>query len=233
MANFAKKIKYAASPCSFVALLEIARKKGGKAIKFILYRYSMNEKPQMIECDSLKKAIKLFPYGSVPSEDELLGTTTKSLWKDTSRWLYQAGAGGAYEVFPKGSWVKIGRYKKRKRKKFIPRFGELGHILKLHKEALEKLEEKRCELEGGLLTYDDESGERMKLDDLFGCDIGVYVLIGYSESLKEKIGDYEGNDRLLLEILIEIIEEKKRIEEVKKEMRVKRSMANGKVCQER
>lgn len=61
MANFARKIKYAASMCSFVALLEIARKKGGKAIKFILYRYSIDRKPQMIECDSLKEALKLFP----------------------------------------------------------------------------------------------------------------------------------------------------------------------------
>lgn len=128
------------------------------------------------------------------------------------------GAGGA-----KNTWVKVGGHKKRKRKKFIPRFAEMGHILKLHSETLEKLKEKRCELESDLLAYDEEFDTQTVMEDIFGYEIVFRILTEDTGYLKEGVDVYAGNERMLLETFIGIIEEEKAIKEIKKEMVIRRN----------
>lgn len=166
MAYFAKKMNYCANETSFVALLVISRKKGGKPIKFVLYRYSSNGydssgcESEMIEFGPDKKdeAVKSFPSGPIVFEEqtEFFPRRIKNLWKKTTEWLYEVGAGGAYAVYSAGTYVKVGRpapFNKR-RKKFRLKFGELSHILIVLRKEIKSMEEEREYLV-------EEAGENM------------------------------------------------------------------------
>lgn len=182
MAYFAKKIDYCANETSFVALIEIAKKKGGKPIKFILYRYAMNYGAEMIDFgNNKKKAKKYFPYGPVVFEEEIdvisggdcsyLPKTRKNLWKKTTGWLYEVAIGGGYEIHSSGDWIKVGRpaiWKKHRRKMCL-RFGELGHILLVNELRLRNLNSARNGIQDVLddiLFYYDDEGEQELRDDL-------------------------------------------------------------------
>lgn len=166
MAYFARKIDYCACENEFVSLIEIAAKKGGEPIKFVLYRYNSYFKPEMVEFGpGLKKdAKKAFPYGPIIYEDvpeneivEELPRPRKNPWQKTTKWLYKVGAGGGYQICPKGTWIKIGRpapWKKRRRKLRL-KIGELGHILLLKKRRIEVLHEIESNLRSQL-DYSEE-----------------------------------------------------------------------------
>ena len=156
MSYFAKKIDYCANQTSFVALIKIARKKGGKPIKFILYRYAMDYGAEIIELgDDENKAKKSFPYGPVVFEELLdddmeddsswLPKERKNLWQKTTDWLYEVAVGGGYKIHPDGNWIKVGRPAQwnRHRKKFRLKFGELGHILLVFKQRIRSLEQEK------------------------------------------------------------------------------------------
>lgn len=143
MAYFAKKIKYAASMTEFTALIAIASKKRRIPIKFILYKYyGISGKAEMIEFKTDKKedAIKIFPYGPGGFWGD---PENRKLWQKTTGWLYEVGVGGSYEIHAEEDWVKVGRPNrcKSRRKKFQPKFGELGHILLIAEARLEAQKE--------------------------------------------------------------------------------------------
>lgn len=96
MAYFARKISYAASETSFIAFIAIARKKGGRAIKYIAYRYCIEGVHEIVEFDRFKDIQVHMPFG---------GNLVK--WQKTSDWLYGVGAGGFHEQHKEGLWVKI------------------------------------------------------------------------------------------------------------------------------
>lgn len=174
MAYFARKIRYAANTCCFVALIEIAKKKGGRPIKFVLYRYGFHSfsRGQIFEmikfdCSQEDDARENFPYGPVVYEDPIMEfeknldfpkyMRRKNIWLKTTDWLYDVAVGGGYQLHPDGSWVKVGRpwrWKDRqKKKRKVLRFGELGHIYKVYEYILENLREERCGLD--VSVYDD------------------------------------------------------------------------------
>lgn len=181
MAYFARKIDYVANAYSFVALVEIARKRGGEPIKLVLYRYgfrsfSRGQIFEMIEFapDKGEEAKKSFPYGPIVYDDSMIVNEfgdqayfdrkeVKNLWRKTTDWLYEVAAGGAYQIYPKGTWVKIGRERRwkdrRKRRIKVLRFGELGHIYMINEKELERLESMVSEISGDELT--EEMSEDM------------------------------------------------------------------------
>ncbi len=169
MAFYAKKIKYVAGDeCgAYVALIAIAKKKGGKPSKFVLYRF-LSVGPlgifDSVEFPSSqeKNARKAFPCGPIvyrPIEEELEGAqdlirdgcmarTPINPWNITTDWLNSVAVGGAYEVYPKGTWVKLRKHPytwrkdgPRKKKRSCLKFGDLGHILLKRKLELEGIKE--------------------------------------------------------------------------------------------
>ena len=155
MALFAKKIRYVGSGndegCSggFVALIKLSNKKGGEAVRFILYRYSGDkDKADMIEVSFQNEAEKMFPYGKI------------GLWKPTSMWLFKVAVGGAYAVFGDNVWVKVGkphpRPKKKKKTRLV--FGELSHLYRIWNGAKKSFEEKIGSLEFELNVLTDREG---------------------------------------------------------------------------
>lgn len=224
MAYFAKKIKYCANEYSFVALLIIARKKGGEPIKFILYRYNMNGLAEMIEfnANEKEKAIRSFPYGPIVFEEpdkefedgtEFLPKRRKNLWQKTTGWLYKVGVGGWYQVYPGEIWVKVGRQSLRERKKLRLRFGELGHLFLVEKLRLKNAEKKKSDLEIKLenLLYDhDNKGEIIDADLTPGQKEKTGKLEKEIDALKKDISNIES-----------------KISSLKEEMRFKRKITRG------
>lgn len=165
---FAKKLKYVGSEDGFAALIEIARKKGGKPLKYILYRYNGGNSREMIEFkpEEKKLAEKSFPFGPIIYDEELLKNGLPkhmcriNPWKRTTHWLFDVAVGGGYEVHPHGTWAKVGLPAPRKtsRKGKSLRFGNLGQILAIKKELLKKLEQEEIDL----------MNERVGM----GCDCG-------------------------------------------------------------
>lgn len=145
---FAKKIRYGACDgdegSCFVALLELAKRKGGKPIKFILYRYATwKKKPEIIEVFSREESEKLFPYGR------------DDLWKRSSRWLFNVSVGGGYQIIPKNVWIKIGRARPRKKRRSLLKFGELSHIYKVKQQFICFLEDKLWEVNREIKSLED------------------------------------------------------------------------------
>lgn len=160
---FAKKIGYCANETSYVALLEISKKKGGAPIKFVLYRYIMGGIFESIEFAGNEREVarKAFPFGPViykPIEEEMEGLqwlmregrllrTRINPWEATTDWLEDIAMGGAYNQYPKGIWVKVGKpntwrqRRARRKKRSHLRFGELGHILMKRKFEMKQIED--------------------------------------------------------------------------------------------
>ena len=96
MVYFARKISYAASETSFIAFIAIAKKKGGMAIKYIVYRYCIEGIHEMVEFDRFRDMQTHLPFG-----DNFMK------WQKTSDWLYEVGAGGFFEQHKEGLWVEV------------------------------------------------------------------------------------------------------------------------------
>lgn len=151
---FARKLRYGAhdgeAGAHFAALLEIARRKGGKPVGFVLYRYIRQyfcpeeNRSEMIhiEAQTAEEAVKRF-----------WPPPTKG-WEKTTLWLYAVSVGGGYEIFPGGTWVKIGRpaFRAKRRRKKPLRFGNVSHIHHIHAERL-------CNLQRELQKLSREDAE--------------------------------------------------------------------------
>lgn len=177
MAYFARKLRYGAhdgdAGAHYFALLELARKKGGPPIGFVLYRRIMfpaESRTEMIRLSAgtAEEAIRRFwPSDERGAGKEFPGYKSDK-WQKTTLWLDPVatkcfGYKNDHEGVRSGSWVRVGtpapRSKRRKRKKPL-QIGNLGHILFAHKERFHiLLDEKRVltmEL-AKLEEYDDET----------------------------------------------------------------------------
>jgi hypothetical protein len=159
MSYFARRIRYAGAETGFVALIELAKKKGGKPTDYFVYKgfiYGKNMAFQMFNCKTniREDAGKFFPYGYGFWNNE-------KGWVNTTDWLYEVGVGGGYGIHKQGIWVKVRhpRFRKKKKKKLILKFGLLEHILLIEKGRLKELEDKRFSLvseEESLMPHDNE-----------------------------------------------------------------------------
>lgn len=190
MSFYAREIEFCASDESgaYVALIAIAKKKGGKPIKFVLYRFLSIGPKGMFESIEFsgsqeKEATKAFPYGPVvyrPIKEELEGLqglmeegklprTRVSQWKMTTDWLSNVAVGGSR--YPRGTWVTLRKrpytWRKsgpRKERKLRLKFGELRHILlKL------KMDKKEAELDLSVLGYEESPDELDKIGKEIDC----------------------------------------------------------------
>lgn len=117
MAYFARKLRYGAhdgdSGAQFMALVEITKKKGGKAVEFVLYQkiiqyfHPAENITRMIRLSATtaEEAVSRFWPWDEGTGKEFPGWKS-SQWEKTTRWLYSVAVGGGYEQFPLGAWVK-------------------------------------------------------------------------------------------------------------------------------
>lgn len=178
MAYFARKLRYGAcdddGSAFYFALIELARKKGGRAVGFVLYRRTENflvgglnkNRTEMIRlnAETTEEAIRRF----WPSDEEGMGSEFpghgSNRWERSTLWLNLVATGGGYERFGYkndregirlGNWARVGTpapwAKRRKRKKPL-QIGNLGHILLAHQARLRPLMEERGELQQKLLA---------------------------------------------------------------------------------
>lgn len=117
MAYFARKLRYGAhdgeSGAQFMALIALAKKKGGKPVEFLLYQriiqfyYPAENLNRMVRLKavSAEEAIRRFwPWGGETGK-EFPGWESDQ-WEKTTLWLYPVAVGGGYEQFASGTWVR-------------------------------------------------------------------------------------------------------------------------------
>lgn len=145
---------------AYVAFIAIAKKKGGRPIKFVLYRFLSVGPKGMFESTEFsshqeEEAKEAFPFGPIlyrPIEEESDGMrdlienqkfprTRINPWKKTTDWLSDVAVGGSR--YPKGTWVKLRKrpytWRKdgpRKKKKLRLKFGSLEHRLLTVREEI-------------------------------------------------------------------------------------------------
>lgn len=191
MAHYAKRIRYGADDevGVYVALVAIAKKKGGKPIKFVLYRFLSVGPKGMFESVEFsgsqeKEAEESFPSGPItyrPIEEEFewnrdlieQGVILRGRinpWKETTNWLNCIAAGGSHRAYPDGAWVKLRKrpytWRKdgpRKKKKLRLKFGSLEHRLLAVREEIACLKGRISEKKVGLPTlhrkYNEANGK--------------------------------------------------------------------------
>lgn len=177
MTYFARKLRYGAHDgevgAQFMALVEIAKKKGGRPVEFVLYqRIIQFYHPS----ENLTRMIRFkaeTPEGAVAAEEAISrfwpwdeGTGKEfpgfesDRWERTTLWLYRVAVGGSYERYRPGEWIRIGTpapWRNRHKKKPL-HFGNLGHKLVILRSRLSSLEKERSDLESersDLEEYDD------------------------------------------------------------------------------
>ena len=186
MAYFARKLRYGAhdgeAGASYMALIELAKRKNGAPVGFVLYRRiiqyscSAESKTEMIrlEAESSDQAIRRFwPWGKKRAGNEFPGFNSER-WEKTTLWLNHVAAGGGYErygydysyrtgkVHP-GDWVRVGTpspWSKRRKKKKPLQFGLPAHVILVDEARIRLIEEDIEELEfqlNNLESYDDEN----------------------------------------------------------------------------
>lgn len=182
MACFARKLHYGACDgeerASYFALIEFARKKGGKPTGFALYRRTINylnttsqaEMVMLPVAETATEAIERFwPSDAKGTGKEFPGHRSNQ-WKRTTLWLDFVAAGGGYERFGYewnnkhgrrfGSWAKVGTpalcSERRKRRKKKPlQVGNISHVLLKHKECLNGLLDMRTGLRTKLYSFEE------------------------------------------------------------------------------
>ncbi|HQT83118.1 MAG TPA: hypothetical protein PLW99_03150 [Candidatus Paceibacterota bacterium] len=184
MAYFARKLRYGAhdgeAGASYMALIELAKKKNGRPVGFVLYRriiqyfYPAESVTEMIrlEVESAEEAIRRFwPWGKQRAGREFPGFNSDR-WEKTTLWLNHVAAGGGYERYGYdyshsgtirlGDWVRVGTpapWSKRRKKKKPLRFGLPAHIVLVDEARIRLVEEDVSRLMfqlNELESYDDE-----------------------------------------------------------------------------
>lgn len=181
---YARKLRYGAhdgeSGASYMALIELAKKKSGEPVKFVLYQrviqynYPSESITQMVsfEVATAEEAIRRFWPWDGGTGKEFPGWESDQ-WETTTLWLDVVAAGGWYERFDYchdekgvrlGRWVKVGTpspWKKRHKKKPL-RFGFPAHIILVDEARIRTIEEDISDLRfelNVLESYYDGSDE--------------------------------------------------------------------------
>jgi len=172
MSYFARRLEYAACDgdggASFIALIELTKKKGGKAADFFLYRYTLHygdgkDEFDMIRLREPKTTDEARVYWMFREKSKFPGNRSP-LWKKTSRWLYAVSVGGWYEQLSPGTWAKVcfpSPWRKRHKKRPL-QVGNSAHILLSREYQLRLILEEKCSLErerNGLELYSFEPDE--------------------------------------------------------------------------
>jgi len=177
MAYFARKLRYGAhggdGGVNYMALLEIAKKKGGRPVEFVLYRRII-QYPYPGNTRRLDNRIEMVRLKAATAEEAIKrfwpwdeGTGKKfpghhsSRWKKTTLWLDSVAVGGWYERFGYsddqgkiqfGTWVRVGTpvpWHSRRRKKRI-QFGNPAHIVLARQATIRALKDEKMRLEWSL-----------------------------------------------------------------------------------
>lgn len=184
MAYFARKLRYGAHDgeegVSYIALIELAKKKGGKPAGFVLYYRRLQHGHPAIKMIRLKAATaeeairRFWPYEEDGGE-EFPGWRS-SRWEQTTFWLNTVAVGGWFERFGYkskngavrfGAWVKVGTpplWRKRRQKKPI-QFGNLARLILTLRGRLRRLEDEKMRLDWSLFDFDaDDEGSDCPCD---------------------------------------------------------------------
>lgn len=181
MAYFARKLRYGAhdgeEESQYLALIELARRKGGKPVGFILYfrciRHgcSAEHQTKMIrfKAETAEEAITRFWPWDEGTGKEFPGWES-SRWEWTTLWLNRIAAGGWFEGFGYrnedgkvrfGTWVKVGMpasWRSRRRKRPL-QFGNLAHLILVLRARVRGFEDQKMRLDWSLSdleAYDEK-----------------------------------------------------------------------------
>jgi len=151
------------SETDLLALIELAGRKGGHPIGYLLYcRIERHKSPgknetKMIRLDvrSAKEAIQRYWPGSLFTGFDFPGFESE-MWRPTTLWLYHVAFVSDRTQCPPGAWEKVGRPRPHRKRQRRLQFGNLGHILSMYERILEALEDYFP------FDDDDESDEAVK-----------------------------------------------------------------------
>ena len=101
---YAKKLRYAASPVAYVAIIALYEDTAGDPVSFVLYNYDSGSIRSMT-VDSLEKAEDLFPYGN-PSKS-IFEKDSPPKWEEATDWLHEVASGGCYKQHQDGIFVEV------------------------------------------------------------------------------------------------------------------------------
>lgn len=205
MAYFARKLRYGAhdgdAGASYIALLELAKKKGGRPVEFILYRrimqryYPNENRNEMIrlKAETAEEAIRRFWPSDEGTGEEFPGNRSDR-WKKTTLWLDCVAVGGGYEQFRSGTWVRVGKpspWSQRRRKRPL-QFGNPAHILLVHEARLRELEHEKSDLE---FELESRSSDFEEYDNDNDCNYiperNRTAYDFFRGKIREKIGEIE------------------------------------------
>ena len=185
MTYFARKLRYGAHDgevgANYIALIELAKKKGGAPVGFVLYRqliqfnYPAENLTEMIRLSAktAEEAIKRFWPCWDDKEDtgkEFPGHQSEK-WIKTTLWLNFVAVGGGYEAFGYrhdskgirlGRWVRVGTpapWSKRRKNKKPLQFGLPAHIILVDRLRIRAVKEEKEELHrqlNELESYDED-----------------------------------------------------------------------------
>lgn len=212
MTYFARKLEYGAhddeAGAQFMALLEIAKKKGGRPIEFVLYQrimqyyYPSENVTRMIRftATTAEEAIKRFWPWNEGTGKEFPGWESDR-WEKTTPWLYPVAVGGSYEGVRPGDWVRVGvpaPWRNRHRKsggKSCDTACQLRQLEREMRHVREQLLGARSDIsvaEYNLRNFDDDDGEEAAL---------LADAVTRTEVLEPKLGELGTRVRLLTDEL--------------------------------
>ncbi|MDE2173534.1 MAG: hypothetical protein KGJ31_03040 [Patescibacteria group bacterium] len=183
MAYFARKLRYGAhdgeAGANYIALIELARKKGGAPVGLLLYQriiqynFPAENRTEMIRlpAKTAEEAIKRFWHSDEKGEGKEFPGFYSKLWQKTTLWLNHVAVGGGYEGYgyrhdskgiQPGRWVRVGTpasWSRHRKKKRPLQFGLPAHIILVDQARIRGIEEDIDDLKyklNELESYDDE-----------------------------------------------------------------------------
>lgn len=208
MTYFARKLRYAAhdgdAGAGFIALIELAKKKGGRPVEFVLYRATEDRKgnrKEMIRlsAETSEDVIKRFWFLDEGTGEEFPGHESNR-WKKTSFWLYPVAV--VYERFLPGTWMRVvmPASRRRRRKKKPLQFGNISHILIVHQARLRGLQHEKLELEFELKSEWTPSELEGHDDEDVRNSFQEKSEVAYAE-IQEKIAEVEEEINFILKTI--------------------------------
>lgn len=227
MTYFARKLRYGAhdgeSGANYIALLELAKKKGGSPVGFLLYQriiqYNVpaENRTEMIQLpvETAEEAIRRFWFSDEKGMGKEFPGFQSDRWEKTTLWLDLVAVGGGYErfgyrnnsdgIYP-GDWVRVGMpapWSRRRGRKKPLQFGHPAHIILVDRARIRSIEEDVDELKyqlNELESYDDDSDRNYVPDynqaEYEAVEYKIELLKGEIASIEAKIEALRGKMRL-------------------------------------
>ena len=142
MALFAHELRHSAYDMGaylyFISLIELARKKGGPPVKFVLFRHVMywnfpeQNDSRIARVDAEMAVMALWPSDEEGVQRDVLQCDDR--WKKTTSWLCPVAVDGWHEPSLRDAWVKVCEPKKREKKSLD------ANAIRLKQERIRKTE---------------------------------------------------------------------------------------------